>query len=91
VPVDVDEAQELGAGKQSKGFAEQIDGHAVATRIRIPLMFWLAGMPISNEARIEKAMQKDMHPRGTPKSVDIPFKSGQALALDSPFVKQPSG
>jgi hypothetical protein len=73
-----------------KGHAEQIDGHAVATRIRIPIMFALEGVSPTQVDRIHRELEKAVQPRGTPPRAPGAPISGQMLALDSPFVKQPS-
>jgi hypothetical protein len=76
--------------RESKGYAEQINGHAVATRVRFPMLFFLSDMTAAEKHRVKAQVRKDMHPKGSPARVNPPLRSGQALAMDSPFVKQPS-
>lgn len=72
-----------------KGHAERIDGRAVPTHLRIPLYFMLGDMSQADRARIQAQVHKDMQPQGDA-TLKAPLDPGQALALDSPFEKQPS-
>ncbi len=72
-----------------KGHPEQIDGRDVPTHLRIPMFFMLGDMSSADRARIHAQVRKAMQPLGRV-APRVPLASGQALALDSPFVKQPS-
>lgn len=72
-----------------RGHPEQIDGRDVPTHLRIPMFFMLGDMSRAARARIHAQVRKAMPPQGR-SAPRVPLESGQALALDSPFVKQPS-
>lgn len=79
------------AVKRWKGHAEQIDGRTVATHVRIPIFFVLDRTTEAEKNHIHDLVGQDMHAQGLDALPARDLRSGDALALDSPFVKQPSG
>lgn len=77
--------------KHWKGHAERIDGRAVATHVRIPIFFFLDHTTEAEKDHLHEVVAHDMQAQGIPALPGRQVKSGEALALDSPFMKQPPG
>lgn len=85
-----------GAAKQAvehwKARAEHVNGRAVPTRLEIPIEFRLGGQFASRagEDQLMKRARLDMQIKYGYPAQKNEFAPGQAQAVDSPFVKQPS-
>lgn len=73
-----------------KGMAMKVDGKTVATRLRIPFIFSWPGSSKANVERLERQVHALIKPTKEPGKNDGPVRSGVVVALDNPFVKQPS-
>ncbi len=76
--------------KHARGLPMQLDGHAVTTRIRMPIYFQLLG---EDDPEKDYGRQVDalMHPGKGARRLRAPAAPNEAVAMDSPFVRQPSG
>lgn len=76
--------------KHARGLPMQLDGHAVTTRIRVPVYFQLIGDedPEKDYGRKVDAL---MQPERSAGRLQSPAAPNQAVAMDSPFVRQPPG
>jgi hypothetical protein len=93
VPGDDDDFRQAveDAVKRWKGHAELIDARAVATHVRVPIFFVLDYTTDAEKERLHELVAQDMQAQGASTLPVRHLQSGEAVALDSPFVKQPSG
>jgi TonB family protein len=76
--------------KHARGVPMQLDGHAVTTRIRMPIYFQLLGKG-NPEKEYGRQVDALMHPEKGAGRLQAPAAPNEAVAMDSPFVRQPSG
>lgn len=81
---------------KSKGEPMHVDGRAVASHVRIAIIFNHASMEAvgGNTREMKRTRQqvnRMMRPESKQSTAVGPIRAGDVLALDSPFVKQPSG
>lgn len=79
------------AMRQWKGIPMKVAGRAVATRMRIPFIYAWKDTPRAELDRLKQQVEVMLHYGPGHGHMSEPVRSGEALAMDSPFVKQPSG
>lgn len=80
----------LEAVRYWKGTPMQVDGRAGATRVRIPILFQSGPRPDRDWPDIMRKVDQATAPDSAT-AVPQKLESGEAVALDSPFMKAPSG
>lgn len=76
---------------ESKGLPLMVDGKAVATRMRAPFTFSITGVSKTAGTQLDKDVDSVVRPESARKADLAPLASGESVAVDSPFVMQPSG
>jgi hypothetical protein len=68
-----------------------IDGKAVVTRVRTVYTFTIANRPKGDANRLSRQVRDAVGPNVSSNFKTAPLASGEAVAIDSPFLKQPAG
>jgi hypothetical protein len=76
--------------RHARGVPMQINGQAVTTRIRLPIYYQLEGKsnPMKEYGRQVDAL---LQPKTAEAHLNAPVRPNTAVAMDSPFVREPQG